>query len=294
MITKIQELRQKFGYTQEYLAKEIGVSRPTYMQIEKGKCELTVSQAIKLSALFDMTLEEFLGNKEQIKRTVVLESAKRDQKKPDIRIEVPADKVKKFKEILLYVFSKIGAQPNFGQTVLYKLLYFIDFDYYEKYREKLIGATYIKNHYGPTPVEFKEVIAEMEKEKSVEILNSKYFQYQQKKYLPLRDSNLTVLSGREKEFIDKTLSHLADKNAKRLSDYSHGDAPWKLSEAGRKIDYDFVFYREHPYTDEEYFPEAKILSMQAIEESLGPVTDEEIKYYEEFVKKHERKNNKMR
>ena len=43
-------------------------------------------------------------------------------------------------------------------TVLYKLLYFIDFDYYEKFEEQLVGATYIKNHFGPTPVEFKKIV----------------------------------------------------------------------------------------------------------------------------------------
>jgi len=31
-------------------------------------------------------------------------------------------------------------------TVLYKILYFIDFDYYEKYEEQLMGALYIKNN----------------------------------------------------------------------------------------------------------------------------------------------------
>ena len=35
MTTNIQTLRREFGYTQEYLAKQIGVSRPTYIQIEK-------------------------------------------------------------------------------------------------------------------------------------------------------------------------------------------------------------------------------------------------------------------
>ncbi len=48
---------------------------------------------------------------------------------------------------LLYVLNKVGCKYNVGETVLYKLLYFIDFDFYEKYEEQLIGATYVKNHH---------------------------------------------------------------------------------------------------------------------------------------------------
>ena len=81
----------------------------------------------------------------------------------DIQVEGSAFAFKyknlgKFKEVLLYVLNKVGSKPNIGETVLYKLLYFIDFDFYEKYEERLIGASYIKNHYGPTPAEFKEII----------------------------------------------------------------------------------------------------------------------------------------
>jgi hypothetical protein len=69
------------------------------------------------------------------------------KEKQEIRIDVPQKNLKKFKEVLLYILEKVGGKPNVGMTVLYKLLYFIDFDYYEKFEEQLIGATYIKNHF---------------------------------------------------------------------------------------------------------------------------------------------------
>lgn len=86
---------------------------------------------------------------------------KEKKKSPRIRINIPQKNIGKFKEVLLYILNKIGSKPNIGETVIYKLLYFIDFNYYEKYEEQLIGATYIKNHHGPTPKEFKKVINEM-------------------------------------------------------------------------------------------------------------------------------------
>ena len=59
----IQKERKKYGLTQEFLASKLGISRPTYMQVERGERELTVSEAKKLAAIFDMSLEDFLDGK---------------------------------------------------------------------------------------------------------------------------------------------------------------------------------------------------------------------------------------
>lgn len=67
----------------------------------------------------------------------------------------------------MYILKKVGAKPNVGQMVLYKLLYFIDFDYYELFETQLMGLQYIKNHYGPTPVAFAKLVKDMEKMKKL-------------------------------------------------------------------------------------------------------------------------------
>lgn len=54
--------------------------------------------------------------------------------------------------------NAVGARPNVGETVLFKFFYFIDFNYYEKYGEQIIGATYIKNERGTMPMEFQGII----------------------------------------------------------------------------------------------------------------------------------------
>ena len=38
---------------------------------------------------------------------------------------------KKLKNVILYILEKCAGKPNVGETVLYKLLYFIDFDNFE-------------------------------------------------------------------------------------------------------------------------------------------------------------------
>lgn len=60
----------------------------------------------------------------------------------------------------------------------------------------------------------------------LEQVKSKYFQHDQKKYLPRRAADLKILSAQEIQHIDDVLARLSWKNAKELSDYSHSDTPW--------------------------------------------------------------------
>lgn len=245
-------MRKKHELTQEFLASELGISRPTYMQIEQGERDLTITEARKLAQIFDIPFENFLKGKESSLPAVKLEKEKPMKQAGKMAIRVTRKNLEKFKQVLLYVLEKVGGKPNVGETVLYKLLYFIDFDYYEKFEENLMGATYIKNHHGPTPVEFKDIVEEMKKKSELEEVKSRYFTYPQRKYLPLKRPNLQLLSGREIEHIDEVLARLSDKNAKELSDYSHGDIPWLTRDFGEPLSYESVFYRDEKYSVRNY------------------------------------------
>ncbi len=246
----IQQQRTKRNMTQAYLASELGISRPTYLQIEHGKRELTVPEIEKLAAIFDMSLESFLATKEP-KRSVTFEQGS-VKKSGNLQIRVTEENLEKFKQVLLYVLGKVGGKPNVGETVLHKLLYFIDFDYYEKFEENLMGATYIKNHHGPTSVDLGSIIKKMEEHGELEAVKSQYFKFPQKKYLPLKRPNLDILSAREIEHIDDVLARLSDKNAKEIENYSHGDIPWKSAQDSQPLSYESVFYRDERYSVRNY------------------------------------------
>jgi len=249
----IQQQRTKRNMTQEYLASELGISRPTYIQIERGERELTISEARKLAAIFDMSLESFLAAKEP-KLSVIIDK-KSVKKSDDLQIRVTEKNLDKFKQVLLYVLNKVGGKPNVGETVLHKLLYFIDFDYYEKFEESLMGGTYIKNHHGPTSIELGVILKEMQEQGELEAVKSQYFKYLQKKYLARKRPNLDVLSAREIEHIDDVLARLSDKNATEIENYSHEDIPWKATQDGKSLSYESVFYRDERHSVRNYVDE---------------------------------------
>lgn len=241
MNNNFQNLISRYDLSKIEIAKVLEVSRPTIDKILAGTRELRISEADKLAMSLGISVSEVLGNTAQTE--IKLEkSTKKDVEKP-LRISVPAKNVEKFKNALLYITQKIGASPNVGQTVLYKILYFCDFDYYEKYEEQLIGATYIKNHFGPTPREFSTIVKEMIDEGKIEEVTTKYFNKDQKKYIPVINPDMSVFNGRELQHIEDEIARLGHKTATELSDFSHKDVPWISTELGKNIPYESVFYR---------------------------------------------------
>jgi transcriptional regulator with XRE-family HTH domain len=246
---RIKQIRVSLGMSQQSLAEKLGVSRPSISQIENGARKVCAEELEKLAAVFNLSVDALLdpGKEPQI---VIKESreAYGAEPAPRMRINIPQKNLQKFREVLIYILSRVGAKPNIGETVVYKLLYFIDFDYYEKYEDQLIGATYMKNKYGPTPLEFRKVVDQMiAKGELIEVKN-KYFEYPQRKYLPRRKPDLGILKGNEIEIIDSVLNRLSEMNAREISDYSHNDVPWLTTEEGKTIEYEAVFYRTPAYS----------------------------------------------
>ena len=149
----------------------------------------------------------------------------------DTRIDTPQKNLEKLTEVLLYIFKKLESK-QLSKTTIYNMLYFIDFDYYEKYEEQLIGLTYIKDTQGPTPLEFNEVIGEM-------LQNSD---------TPLREPDLSKLKPDEVETIDKVIERLGDMSDIKISEYSKGDVPWIGTDFGKPIKYEAMFYRTKEYS----------------------------------------------
>jgi transcriptional regulator with XRE-family HTH domain len=231
MSTNIKNKRLSAGLSQSEVAESLGISRPTYMKIEQGLSKATEEQKALLAELFNISDESLVEDNVSNKITDI---------KPR---EIPPDNVNKFKQVLLYIVSKVGSRPNIGQTALYKLLYFIDFDFYEKNQKYLMGATYIKNTHGPSPVSFAKISRELEKKGLLVEVNSKYFNYDQKKYLVTSEPSVSELSAVELKHIDDELERLASKSAKELSELSHIDTPWKVAKDKQVLNYRHVFYR---------------------------------------------------
>jgi len=239
-------IREDKGYSQEELAKELNITRQTLIKYENGENKPSVEIIKKISKIFDIDYEYLIDNKKPPKTSYNIIKSDKKQEKIDIRINIPQENIDKFKQVLLYILKKVGAKPNVGKTVIYKILYFIDFDYYELYEKQLMGLKYIKNTFGPTPVDFDCIIQEMEKSGELEEIKTKFFNKDQTKYLPIKEPDLSLISAQELEHINIEIGRLSDKTATELSEFSHKDIPWIGTEMGEVMEYEAVFYRNEP------------------------------------------------
>lgn len=247
---RISQLRKNKGYSQGELAKLLNISRPSLTQIELGKRNLSAIELKTIADNLSISIDQLLSTNFKLDEV----DLKIDEvgTYDDLRISVPKLNVAKFKDILLYILERCAGKPNIGETLLYKLLYFSDFNYYEIYEEHLSGAEYKKLPFGPVPQKLDSIINQMISNQMIKRLKTEYHGYPQTRYIPLTKPNLMNLKASEKDVIDKVIEQYSDWSASAISDYSHKDMPWLASKDGEIIDYELAFYREQPYSVRTY------------------------------------------
>ncbi|MFZ2494889.1 MAG: type II toxin-antitoxin system antitoxin SocA domain-containing protein [Candidatus Saccharimonadales bacterium] len=238
----ISKLRENAKLTQQDVADGIRVAKPTYVKIESGDREPKLDEIRALSEFYQIDTVSLIDGIDHVSEpTPTYRPTSIDEKpRPDVKLRTD-----KLRQVLLYIAEKAGAKPNVGATVINKLLYFIDFDYYELYGESITGLKYIRNHYGPTAhlSTISSVVDSMERDGDMEVAETEYFKHKQKKYLPRKHADLSLLNARELAHIDWELDRLADKKANELSDMSHLDMPWLATKPGQAIEYQLAMYR---------------------------------------------------
>ncbi len=227
---RIKETRESMAFSQEQLAIMLGVSRPTLTQIEADKRKLSPEELKKLSLIFDISIDFLL-------------SGKKDQ-----NISIPTEQKEKFEKLILYILSKVWAKYNVGKVVLYKLLYFSEFDFFEMHGKNLSGYPFIKLPMGPAPWAFDSLIWEMKERHEMETIITEYNGYFQQRFIPNIPVFEDTFSHEEQSVIDDVLKRYSDYSARDISEKSHEDKPWQIANDMEIIAYDLVRFREYPFS----------------------------------------------
>ena len=248
---RIAQMRKRKGLSQEELAVRVKLSRPSLAQIELGNRGINIQEFQRFAQVLEFSLDNFVSKDFHVS---AVESLADDQGVQQIqeRISVPKLQVSKLKQVLLYILEHCAGKPNVGETVLYKLLYFSDFNYYELYEEQLTGANYRKLPYGPVPQKLDQIIEQMRMDGQLERIKTNYHGFSQTRYFPLVKADLRTFKASEKEVIDRVIEQMSDWSASAISDYSHKDIPWLATKEGEEINYELAFYREAPFSVRNY------------------------------------------
>lgn len=251
---RIAKLRKQKGLSQSDLAKSIKISRPSMTQMELGNRSIDTQELLKLSSILEFSLDE-ITSVDYTSDLTHHNTDKHEKKNPTERISIPKLNIDKFKNVILYILGRCAGKPNVGETVLNKLLYFSDFNYYELYEEHLTGANYKKLPYGPVPQNLTAVLSQLIDDKQIKRIKTEYHNLHQTRFLPLAEADLTKLKASEVEVINNVIDQMGDWNANMISEYSHKDMPWLATKDKEIIDYELVFYRELPFSVRTYASE---------------------------------------
>jgi transcriptional regulator with XRE-family HTH domain len=252
---RIARLRKSKGFSQVELAKSIQMSRSSLAQLELGNRSMDVLELQKIAQVLSFSLDDFMAKELPTKNyNEILESKSIVQEE---RVSVPSFQIGKFKNVLLYILERCAGKPNVGETVLNKLLYFADFNYFEMYEEHLTGAKYRKLPFGPVPQNLGAMLAQMIEQKQIQQVKTDFHGYPQTRFLPLVKSDLTQLKASEKQILDQVIDQMSDWSATTISNYSHLDLPWLASKEGEEINNELVFYREAPFSVRNYSNEVE-------------------------------------
>lgn len=158
----------------------------------------------------------------------------------------------KFKKLLHYIICRCCEKDNVEKSVLYNLLYFSDFNFFEISEQSLTNESYRKLPHGPAPTHFDTAIKELIHEGNVDV---ETINISLKREIPIY-SSLKIpkldFSDEELAIIDDVISELGNMNATEIREYVQGDMPWKATDENQIIDYGFVFYRNPEYVKRNY------------------------------------------
>ena len=158
---------------------------------------------------------------------------------------------KKYQNTVLYLCRKLKGEVR-GKKKLAKLLYFADFDFYEKNQRSITGDTYKAYPKGPLPNALNEIIEGLLKTGKLEVSTVKewgdeYAPTEVYKALAVPDES--VFDPEEKKMLDRIAKRYGNLNGEQLAGLSHAEAPYTAAKPYEEIPYEFTYYRGTDFSD---------------------------------------------
>jgi uncharacterized phage-associated protein len=151
----------------------------------------------------------------------------------------------KYKNAILYFAKKVGSGAVYGRKKLYKLFYFLDFDFFEKYDKPLTGDIYHKIQMGPAPSYLDAYALELKEEGALDIVKHRTGGGYEDTvvYRAVGEPNLSVFSNDEVTMLKRIVRLYGDKTGKELEILTQKEAPYLAVERGEEIPLELAHYR---------------------------------------------------
>jgi len=158
---------------------------------------------------------------------------------------------KKYEQVIIYLCSKLNGEVR-GKKKLAKLLYFSDFDFFEKFQKSITGDIYNAYPKGPLPAMLSKITSVMAKKGLLKIDSAQEWG---KEYAPTEiykcsaKPDLSIFNKDELKMLDRVTRRYGSLNGEQLAELSHAEAPYTATEPYKEISYEFTYYRGTDFSD---------------------------------------------
>lgn len=157
---------------------------------------------------------------------------------------------KKYEEVILYLISKLGGEIR-GKKKLAKLLYFVDFDFFENREGYLTRETYKALPMGPYPIHMENITKNLKDDGRLEInqIEEKNGYNPTEIYRTSSDIKVPEFNDDELKILDRVITKYGNLTGKQLEDLTHNEAPHIGTEPNEVIAYELSFYRGTDFSE---------------------------------------------
>jgi hypothetical protein len=115
----------------------------------------------------------------------------------------------------------------------------------------ITGATYQHLPAGPAPRQLLEARRYLIDSGHAATEYREYFSGAQERIVPLRAPDMSLFSEEEINLIDSVIAEFWDFNARRISEYSHAEWAWQVTEDFEEMPYHLAWISSDPITPEQ-------------------------------------------
>lgn len=157
----------------------------------------------------------------------------------------------KFKELVLYIALRSDDDKRFGAVKLNKILFYSDFNAYRELGKPITGAAYQHLGEGPAPRELLPARKKMTDLNELKTEPRRYFGKVQKRLVALRPPDLSIFTTDEIRIVDEIITTFWEYSGAELSERTHREYGWRLTDESETIPYTAAFFSEEPLSQDQ-------------------------------------------
>lgn len=216
MYSKVKPLRQAKGLNQGEIAAELGISRPTYVLMEQGNKEPTITQLYTLARLLGVEPGELCANLPTLSASMT---------------DYP-----KFKDMVATCAVAGAADGMITKTKLSTLAYLVDFSWYALNKRPMTGALYRCTARGAVADDYFRALDELYEAQAIALEPSGAGMMVR----PIEQKFGKLLTNKELTHVHTVCDKWRTESTEMIVNFSREQNPCKVAKSGDTIPYEAI------------------------------------------------------